>query len=260
MRGHIRCGLWQQRIIRTDFMLGVLQLVVERIEEPKHVNRQELVALSTKPSESIPLTVMNTPVFAFSAELREHIPNSMPPLLLELLGNVFPLHYKMTNSSSKNSFQLNSTFDQELVARLLNQNVKQTSLEIPSEFSSGYTFDAAFILPGVGKVVVEVEKADHKKILYDLLKAHIYLRAGADCVVLLIPTARGRKGEVNRMFEIGRKRFTDCMRSGMMSEGATAKIFLVGFEQKYQNEGFNECHRKQIQEECRAYWERWQQR
>ena len=203
---------------------------------------------------------MNPPEFAFKAELREHTPNGLPHQLLELLNKVFPLEYKMTNSSPKNSCQLNSTFDQQLLSNLQQNGFEPAELELPDGFSAEYEFDAAFNLPEIGKVVVEVEKADHQKILYDLLKAHIYLRAGAAYVLLLIPTTRGRKGDVNLMFEIGRKRLSDCLKSGMIGEDAKSKIFIVGFEQVFRNESFNESHRKEMQAKCRDFWKPGQKR
>lgn len=142
--------------------------------------------------------------FEFTAELDGHFPAQIPQQLLGTLEAVFPIKYKMVNKSPRNSCQLDSTFDQELRQKLDNQLIRSVELPLPDGFSAEYAFDAAFELPEVGKVVVEVEKADHQKILYDILKAHIYLRAGAQSVVLLIPTTRGRKAKQNQMFEIGR--------------------------------------------------------
>jgi hypothetical protein len=197
---------------------------------------------------------MNSLQFPFSAKLREHFPKCMPPQLLNMLKNVFPLDYQMVNTSEKNNFQLNSTFDQELVEGLRQKGVDQVVLKIPDKNRTKYSSDAEFKLQEVGKIVVEIEKADHQKILYDLLKAHVYLREGADYVVLLIPTTRGRKPAENNMFEIGKRRLEDCIQVGMISEKAASQVFLVGFEQQYQEEGFNDTHRKEIQKQCRAYW------
>jgi hypothetical protein len=196
---------------------------------------------------------MNSLQFPFSAKLREHFPKCMPPQLLNMLKNVFPLDYQMVNTSEKNNFQLNSTFDEKLVKGLLQNGVNQAELDIQNEYSTEYAFDAAFELQEVGKIVVEIEKADHQKILYDLLKAHVYLREGADYVVLLIPTTRGRKPTENNMFEIGKRRLEDCIQVGMISEQAASHVFLVGFEQQYQEEGFNDKHRREIQDHCRAH-------
>ena len=180
----------------------------------------------------------------------------MPSQILEALRGVFPLEYAMTNSSPRNSFQLNSSFDEVLTAQLRRTGFEDAEVDLPREYAAEYQYDHAFVVPGLGKVVVEVEKADHQKLLYDLLKAHVYLRAGADCVVLLVPTTRGRQASVNSIFDIGLNRLMDCERVGMIAERAASRLFLVGFEQRYRGEGFNDTHRKQMQEECRAYWER----
>jgi hypothetical protein len=97
---------------------------------------------------------MNFPQFYFSAQLREHFPICMPLPLLNMLEEVFPLDYKMVNTSQKNNFQLNSTFDRELIEGLRQMRVNQAELNIPNEYSTEYSFDAAFELPEVGKIVV----------------------------------------------------------------------------------------------------------
>lgn len=197
---------------------------------------------------------MSHPRFSFSATFVESYPNHVPSQLLNALMRVFPIPYEMVNDSPRNSFQLNSTFDVELARKLVSNGFDKVAFDSPRGFEAKYKPDHAFKVPEVGTVVVEVEKADHQKLLYDLLKAHVYLSAGADFVVLLVPTTRGRNVKVNNVFRIGRSRLIDCERVGMISEQAYPRIVLVGFEQKYNGEGFNDVHRQQIQDSCRKYW------
>ncbi len=55
-------------------------------------------------------------------------------------------------------------------------------------------------------MVVEVEKANREKILYDFLKFHMYLQSGADLGLLFLPKNYSHRGGEWDLFDWGKTR------------------------------------------------------
>lgn len=188
--------------------------------------------------------VANTLVF--SAQPDEQLKNAIEGL--------FPLDYEMVNKTRSNNYQLHSTFDECLIKKFPSEFDLKCELNPDLELETNYTCDCKFRVPNLGLVAMEIEKANHEKILYDLLKAHIYLQQGAKCVLLMFPTERGRGPNNNNVYEIAKKRFDHCLRYGMISRENAHRIYLVGFNQLLGNEPFSQKHRDEIREKCRKAW------
>jgi hypothetical protein len=69
-------------------------------------------------------------------------------------------------------------------------------LEIPQELDFAFTFDGCV-------VAVEIEKANREKILRDILKCHMYLSAGADYALVVLPRNYCHKLGVWDLFDFG---------------------------------------------------------
>jgi hypothetical protein len=87
------------------------------------------------------------------------------PLLLTCTEVRFPY-----SIGDNNSNQFTFEFDDRLKAQLMTSGAVETQLEMPLEIKKEYDFAFSF----AGKlVVVEVEKANREKILYDYLRSFI---------------------------------------------------------------------------------------
>jgi len=81
-------------------------------------------------------------------------------------------------------------------------------------------------------VVVEVEKANWEKVLYDFLKAHIYFASGADYVIIFVPKNYVHSGKSpTPSFQKARLRYDQCLSFGFGSPENLGRILLVGYEQ-----------------------------
>jgi hypothetical protein len=104
----------------------------------------------------------------------------------------------------RNSNQFTFDFDSRLKANLLASGGQLTQLTLPKSILKEYDFSFSFN----GKVVVvEVEKANREKILYDFLKFHMYLRHGADFGLLFLPKNYPHSSGEWRLFDWGKTRY-----------------------------------------------------
>ena len=90
--------------------------------------------------------------------------------------------------------------------------------------------DFAFVRNGTS-VVVEVEKANWEKVLYDFLKAHIYFAYGADVVVVFAPKnyVHSARSPTNT-FAKARQRYDHCIQFEFGTVEKLGRILLVGYE------------------------------
>lgn len=145
------------------------------------------------------------------------------PLLLACKEVRFPYSIGETNSN-----QFTFGFDDKLKTQLIACGAVETQLEMPAEIKKEYDF--AFLFAG-RLVVVEVEKANREKILYDYLKFHMYLKSGADFSILfLTKNYAHRLGEWD-LFDWGVKRYRQCLEFGFGNSKLFDRILLVGYEQ-----------------------------
>jgi hypothetical protein len=128
----------------------------------------------------------------------------------------------------KNSGQCDSDLDEQIAVRLNEMTgVRGIQISMP-EIKKKCDFSFRF----KGRViVVEVEKANWEKVLYDFLKAHIYFVSGADFVVVFVPKNYVHSGKSPmKTFHQARQRYDHCVEYGFGSRQNFEKILLVGYE------------------------------
>jgi hypothetical protein len=130
---------------------------------------------------------------------------------------------------AKNSGQCDSDLDDRLAERFCGMTgVARAELPMPEIEKK---FDFAFHYERRA-VVVEVEKANWEKVLYDFLKAHLYFASGVDFVVVFVPKNYVHSGRSpTRTFHVARLRYDQCVQYGFGSRENLARILLVGYEQ-----------------------------
>jgi hypothetical protein len=128
----------------------------------------------------------------------------------------------------KNSGQCDSDLD-ERIANQLNQvtGVRRFEISMP-EIKKKCDFSFRFR----GRtVVVEVEKANWEKVLYDFLKAHMYFASGANFVVVFVPKNYVHSGKSPmKTFHQAKQRYDHCVQYGFGSRENLEKILIVGYE------------------------------
>lgn len=129
----------------------------------------------------------------------------------------------------KNSGQCDSDLDDRLADRFSSlAGVARADITMRNVEKK---FDFSFSHAG-RTVVVEVEKANWEKVLYDFLKAHIYLASGVDFVVVFVPKNYVHAGKSpTNTFVKARQRYNQCVEYGFGSQENLDRILLVGYEQ-----------------------------
>lgn len=144
--------------------------------------------------------------------------------LLSKLGEVrFP--YAI---GERNSNQFTFKFDSCLKARLLAIGAVETKLVLPKEIKKEQDFVFSF---GSKKIVVEVEKSNREKILYDFMKFHIYFGADALFALLFLPNNWAHSGGEIDLFAEGKKHYQHCLKFGFGTPDSLGRILLVGYQQ-----------------------------
>lgn len=130
---------------------------------------------------------------------------------------------------AKNSGQCDSDLDDRLAEKFCGMTgVERAELPMPAIEKK---FDFAFHYKSRA-VVVEVEKANWEKVLYDFLKAHLYFASGADFVVVFVPKNYVHSGKSpTKTFHVARQRYDQCVKYGFGSPENLGRILLVGYEQ-----------------------------
>ena len=128
----------------------------------------------------------------------------------------------------RNNNQITSEFDEALHAQLLTHGATDAKFTRPR--NKGFLEDFSFAYQG-RTFVVEAEKSNSDKILYDFLKFHCYLASGADAVLLLLPKNWPHVGGEVDMFDIGKERLKLCQDAGFGSPLFFERTLIVGYEQ-----------------------------
>lgn len=129
----------------------------------------------------------------------------------------------------KNSGQCDSDLDDRLAERIWKMaGVTRTDLAMPTikkEFDFSFRYKERAL-------VIEVEKSNWEKVLYDFLKAHLYFASGADFVIVFVPKNYVHSGKSPmKSFEKARQRYDQCVSYGFGSRDNLDRILLVGYEQ-----------------------------
>jgi hypothetical protein len=149
----------------------------------------------------------------------------LSPLLLSLQKVDFTLR---VDDPSMNQGQMTSDFDESLARALGECGAQSFNFQLPESIPQD--FDFAFTYNGA-KVAVEIEKANREKILRDILKCHMYLKAGADFAVVGLPKNYAHKLGVWDLFDFGVERFSECATYEFGIPDKLSKILLLGFNQ-----------------------------
>jgi hypothetical protein len=150
----------------------------------------------------------------------------------------------------KNSGQCDTDLDDRLAERFWKmRGVSRVDIAMPAIEKQ---FDFSFRFQNQ-TVVVEVEKANWEKVLYDFLKAHMYLASGADFVVVFVPKNYVHSGKSpTKTFQKARQRYDQCIAYSFGSPENFGRILLVGYEQALRDgQLFTPTHRKQFIEAAR---------
>jgi hypothetical protein len=128
----------------------------------------------------------------------------------------------------KNSGQCDSDLDDRLAERFWAMNgVARKDIAMPKIQKK---FDFSLVHKGQS-IVVEVEKANWEKVLYDFLKAHIYFAYGVNFVVVFVPKNYVHSGKSpKKSFHQARQRYDHCVEYGFGSQENLGRILLVGYE------------------------------
>lgn len=128
----------------------------------------------------------------------------------------------------KNNNQITLDFDDRLRDTFCGYGAIETELSLPDGVAKEYDF--AFDFAG-HRVAVEVEKANREKILYDILKCHMYLSGDAAFALLVLPkNYPHRHGEWD-LFATGVARYRQCLDCGFGTPETFDRILIVGYEQ-----------------------------
>jgi len=170
-----------------------------------------------------------------------------------LADALFPLDFEMICKSAKNNYQLSSMFDEALIEKATCTQMPNGNLQLPGAIAKEYD---ALLKTDFGPVVVEVEKANWEKFLYDLLKAHIYRNHGAEyCCIILPENWAHQHGEVNVFLESS-KRLDLARRYRCGDQRVLDRVFLIGFRQFWKGTLLSQVGREQMREECRKQFEK----
>ncbi len=149
--------------------------------------------------------------------------------LSPLLGLLTRVEFALRiDNAAVNQGQMVSDFDVKLEQALHELGAAPYSLrtppEIRQELDFAFTFDRR-------SVAVEIEKSNREKILRDILKCHMYLHAGADFALLVLPRNYPHKLGVWNLFDFGVQRLTECQVYGFGTPDRLGRILLLGFDQ-----------------------------
>ncbi len=147
--------------------------------------------------------------------------------LWPLLGRCDEVSFSGRIAETNNN-QITTNFDDRFRDALSGLGATERGLSLPDGVAKKHDF--AFDFAG-HRVVVEVEKANREKILYDILKCHMYLSGDAAFALLVLPkNCPHRHGEWN-LFATGVDRYRQCLDFGFGTPEVFDRILIVGYEQ-----------------------------
>lgn len=127
-----------------------------------------------------------------------------------------------------NQGQMDSNFDSRFEDAFTEGGCQRHHLALPP----GVPQELDFAFSYAGKsVAVEIEKANREKILRDILKCHMYLHAGADFALIVLPRNYPHKHGVWNLFDFGVRRLNECRTYGFGTPDRLGRIALLGFTQ-----------------------------
>jgi hypothetical protein len=173
--------------------------------------------------------------------------------LIKQLSGMEGLAFKLTCSSPRNSYQKDSSLDSDIKKYLLDNGNKLINPNFP-QCPINIAYDFALRI-GDKNVVFEIEKANKEKILYDYLKAHIYMDYGIDNVVIIAPKNWVHAHGTYDLFKVAKERISLCYQYQMGNEKKLKKILIVGFTQIYNNQIHSNTTLAKINQKCKLYFQ-----
>ncbi|HWF18718.1 MAG TPA: hypothetical protein VG754_05595 [Verrucomicrobiae bacterium] len=149
--------------------------------------------------------------------------------LSPLISHLIRVDFSLTvNDPTTNQGQMSSDFDKKFEESLRMLGAVSSTFMMPSE--AAQELDFTFRYQGKN-IAVEIEKTNREKILRDILKCHIYLHAGADFTVIVLPANYPHKLGMWNLFEFGVQRLSECETYGFGTPDKLNRILLLGFKQ-----------------------------
>lgn len=162
------------------------------------------------------------------------------------------LTYKLICNSPRNSYQKESTLDtnirnylQSFGNGIINPKIDHCPINI--------TYDFALRI-GNSNVVFEIEKANKEKILYDFLKAHIYLDSNIDKFVIIAPKNWMHSLGYYDLFKTAKERLQLCYKYRMGDKMKLKNILVIGFNQYFKNQIHDAKSLEIINQQCREHF------
>jgi hypothetical protein len=160
-------------------------------------------------------------LFPETGEAFDHL----SPLVRQIQRVEFALRVANPNV---NQGQMDSDFDARLEDAFTAGGGQRHHLALPR----GILQELDFAFSYAGKsVAVEIEKSNREKILRDILKCHMYLHAGADFALIVLPLNYPHKLGVWNLFDFGVQRLNECRAYGFGTPDRLGRIALLGFTQ-----------------------------
>jgi hypothetical protein len=183
-----------------------------------------------------------------------------------LAGMLEGLQYDGYIQSSRNSYQVNLTLDQCLLAKMRLADVEcddGPELLETSEITKavGRFADLLLRVPqSPFKVVVEIEKANEEKVLRDIVKMLLFLEMGqADLAVMICPRNYAHAGGVWKVFDTAHQVLQSFVRVTRMPESQTRRLALIGCTQELFLNGdwvrWDRQTRSELQNRAKPYFE-----
>jgi hypothetical protein len=149
--------------------------------------------------------------------------------------------------SRSNNFQKISTLDADLKRTFISNGYPEIKPVFDCE--NNIDFDIAIKMKD-DNVIFELEKANKEKILYDILKAHIYKRNGFDKIIIMSPKNWVHGNGIIDLFSIAKERLLLCQRYKFGHPDALKDILLVGYTQFFDGKEYSLELLNKINKKC----------
>ena len=183
--------------------------------------------------------------YTLQAELEQVAGHNKP--LADAVASLFPFDFTLTCKSPSNNYQLTSGFDDAFDRAAQLAGWKPSSINTPPTFSREH--DGCFDIGGL-RVVVEIEKANWEKFLYDLLKCHVYVSSGADGCLILLPVNWPHSGGIKDIYGDCLPRLSIAREYNAVRADVLDSLVVVGFRQMYNGSLFDVQARAAMREDC----------
>lgn len=172
--------------------------------------------------------------------------------LVAAVSVLFPFDFVLTCNSPRNNYQLNSDFDDAFSHAAQAAGWEPTTLLTPPDIARAHD---GYFKYGELSIVVEIEKTNWEKFLYDLLKCHIYISSGANGCIILLPVNWPHKNGIKNIYHDCIPRLDVATKYHAIRPDVLGSLVVVGFEQMYEGVRFNSEHRQSMRADCRKKYQ-----